>query len=144
MRAFVSDGFKLTNYRAAAFTPAFSVSTPVWSELTRDPSRKEPSTNLVLHPANRQKKKRGRKKSKSVEVSTAVVTSPSPKSCCVSLDPGLSLKGIESGSATGSQSVEEVLTEASVAVGSSVDGLCSFEDKEGLSGGFPNSEAGGM
>lgn len=154
MRALISDGFKLTNYRAAAFTPAFAVSTPVWSELTRDASRKEPSPNLRLHPANQPKKKRDRKKAKSIGVSTAVVTSSTSsitKRCRVSLDPGLSLKddkskGTGSGSATGSESLEEVLTKASVAVGSSVDGqiLSRFKDKEGLSRGVSNSEEGGM
>lgn len=131
-RALIADGFKLANYRAAAFTPALAVSTPVWSELTRDASRKEPPHHLRLHPAGRSKKKRGRKEAKSVETveeAAAVVTSSSSsKGYCdqahVSVDPGLASSGtkskdIGSGLATGSQSVEEVSTKASVAAGSS-------------------------
>lgn len=57
----ISNGFKLANYRSIAFTPTLSIETPVWSELNRDTTRKEPiKVKQTSWP------KKGRKKMKPI------------------------------------------------------------------------------
>ena len=60
-RTLIGNDFKLVNYRAIAFTPSLAIEKPVWSQLTRDTTRKEP---LQVKQAGRPKK--GRKKMKRV------------------------------------------------------------------------------